>query len=174
MSATLDRRDLLKLFTASAFAGPLLLTAADKDKPLFFSKDEFELLDVLSDHIIPTDGHSPGAHDAGVAAYIDRTVAEAFLPDDKEVWKTGLAEINRLSVEEHKRPYLKIGKEKQLALLTTLAKAEQDPKTAGEKFFVNLKESTAYAYYTSDIGIHQDIEYKGNVIQMEFAGYDAV
>jgi hypothetical protein len=174
MSATLDRSDLLKLFAASALAGPLQLTAAETDKPLFFSKDEFELLDVLTEHIIPTDSHSPGAHAAGVAAYIDRTVAEAFLPDYKDAWKTGLVEINRLSVEEHKRPYLKIGKEKQLALLTQLAKGEQDPKTAGEKFFALLKEDTAYGYYTSDIGIHKDIEYKGNVIQMQFAGYDAV
>jgi hypothetical protein len=174
MSATLDRRDLLKLLSASVLAGPLQLTAAEKDKPLFFSPDEFELLDTLTEQIIPTDSHSPGAHAAGVPFYIDRTVAEAFLPDYKEAWKTGLAELNRLSFEEHKHPYLKIGKEKQLALLALLAKAEQDPKTAGEKFFALLKEDTAYAYYTSDIGIHKDIEYKGNVIQMEFAGYDAV
>lgn len=171
---SLDRRDLLKMLTASALAGPMLLTAAEKDKPLYFSKQEFELLDTLTELIIPTDAHSPGAHDAGVAAYIDRTVAEAYLPEDKESWKKGLAEIDRLSIEDYKRPFLKAGKEKQVTLLKKLAHGEENPKSAGEKFFGQLKGHAAYAYYTSEIGIHKEIEYKGNVIQEQFAGYDAV
>ncbi len=174
MSSQLDRRELLKLFTASAFAAmPLQLTAAGTAK-LYFTGDEFELLDVLTEHIIPRDKHSPGAHDAEVAAYIDRTVAEAFLPEDKESWNKGLAELNRLSMEHHKRPFLKLGKGEQIALLKELAKAEDDPKTDGEKFFRQLKGATIFGYYTTDIGIHKDIEYKGNVIQEQFAGYNAV
>jgi hypothetical protein len=174
MSPGFDRRDLLKILTASALAGPLQLTAAEAGKPLYFSKEEFALLDSLTEHIIPRDAHSPGAHDAGVAAYIDRTVAEAFLPEDKQSWSKGLAEINRLSVEDTHRPFLKSGKDAQITLLTKLAHAENDPKSEGEKFFRQLKGDTAFAYYFSKIGIHKDIEYKGNVIQEQFSGYDAV
>ena len=173
MSSHLDRRDLLKLFTASAFAMPLQLTAAGTNKPLYFSEEEFLLLDILTEHIIPRDKHSPGAHDAGVAAYIDRTVAEAFLPEEKESWKKGLAEIDRLSVESHKHPFVKAGKSAQIALLERLAKAENDPKTDGEQFFAQLKGVTVFGYYTTDIGIHKDIEYKGNIILEQFVGYDA-
>ena len=173
MSYHLDRRDLLKLLTASAFTAPLQLTAAGMGK-LYFSEDEFVLLDVLTEHIIPRDAHSPGAHEAGVAAYIDRSVAEAFLPEEKASWKNGLAEINRLSVEGTKRPFLKAGKTEQIALLAKLAHGENDPKTDGEKFFAQLKEATVFGYYTSEIGIHKEIEYKGNVIQEQFSGYDAV
>jgi hypothetical protein len=168
------RRDLLKILTASALTGPLQLTAADPDKPLYFSKEEFALLDVLTEHIIPRDAHSPGAHDAACASYIDRTVAEAFLPEEKQSWNKGLAEMDRLAQEAHHKPFLKAHKKAQIALLTKLSNAEDAPKTDGEKFFVQLKESTVFAYYTSDIGIHQDIEYKGNTIQQEFSGYDAV
>lgn len=173
MSSPLDRRDLLKLFTASAFAMPLQLTAAGTSK-LFFTAEEFALLDVLTEHIIPRDSHSPGAHDAGVAAFIDREVAEAFLPEEKESWRKGLAEIDRLSVEEHKRPFLKVNKSAQVALLRKLAKADDEPKTEGEKFFRQLKGATIFGYYTTDIGIHKDIGYVGNVIQEQFSGYDAV
>jgi hypothetical protein len=173
VNSHLDRRDLLKLLTASALAAPLQLTAAGTGK-LYFSADEFVLLDLLTEHIIPRDAHSPGAHDASVADYIDRSVAEAFLPEEKESWKTGLAEIDRLSVESTKRPFVKAGKTGQIALLHKLAQAENDPKTDGEKFFAQLKEATVFGYYTSEIGIHKDIEYKGNVIQEQFSGYDAV
>ena len=173
MSSYLDRRDLLKLVSASAFAMPLQLSAAFKGKPLFFSETEFALLDALTEHIIPRDKHSPGAHDAEVAAYIDRTVAEAFLPEEKESWTRGLAEIDSLSVEAHKHPFLKLGKSAQISLLHKLAKEEDEPKTEGEKFFRQLKEATIFGYYTTDIGVHTDLEYKGNVIQEQFSGYDA-
>jgi len=179
MSSSFYRRDILKILSASALAGPLQLTAAEADKPLYFSKEEFALLDVLTEHIIPRDAHSGGAHDAGVAAFIDRTVAEAFLPEEKQSWNKGLAEINRLSLESNDRPFLKAHKDAQIALLTKLAQAEDAPpahgqETDGEKFFHQLKESTVFAYYTSEIGIHKDIEYKGNTIQEQFSGYDAV
>ncbi len=174
MSSVLDRRDLLKILTATAFKCPLQLTAAGANKHLYFTDEDFTLLDVLTEHIIPRDSHSPGAHDAGVAAFIDKTVAEAFLPEDKESWIKGFVEINRLSVENNKRAFLKIGKKEQVAILQKLAQAEHDPKTEGEKFFAQLKNTAAFAYYSSDIGIHQEMEYKGNVILEQFAGYDAV
>jgi hypothetical protein len=154
----MQRRDVLKLFAGAA---ALSLAAAEPGAPLYFSKEEFAALDELAEMIIPADSHSPGAHQAGVAAFIDKTVAEAFLPEEKTSWKKGLA------------PFVPLNKSQRLALLTTLAAKEQDPHTEAERFFNQLKEATAYAYYTSSIGIHQDIQYVGNVIQMEFAGYDA-
>jgi len=147
----MHRRDLLKLLIGTA---ALQLTAAEPGAPLYFSKPEFAALDQLTEMIIPADDHSPGAREAGVAAYIDKTVAEAFLPEDKTTWRKGVA------------PFVPLDKTQRLTMLTELA-AKDDP------FFQQLKESTAYAYYTSKIGIHQDIQYLGNVIQIDFAGYDA-
>ena len=37
---------------------------------------------------------------------------------------------------------------------------------------MELKFSTADAYYSSKIGIHQEMEYKGNVLLPEFVGYE--
>jgi len=175
VSSTFDRRDVLKILTASAtFAGPLQLAAAEPDKPLYFTPDEFALLDHLTELLIPRDAHSRGAHDAGVAAFIDRTAAEAFLPEDKQSWNKGLAEIDRLSVAQTKRTFLKVTKDQQVALLKKLAKSGDNAKSEGERFFGQLKNTTVFGYYTSKIGIHEETEYKGNVILEQFAGYEAV
>jgi hypothetical protein len=54
-----------------------------------------------------------------------------------------------------------------------MARNEVDPKKPEELFFHRLKGRTAHAYYSSKIGIHQDIEYKGNSILEDFVGFDA-
>lgn len=172
MEAALNRRDLFKALTAAAFA-TLQLPAAEPGAPLYFTKEEFALLDALTELVIPTDDHSPGAHEAGVAPYIDRRVAEAFLAEDKESWRKGLAAMNALSQSNCQCPFLKASRDQQNGMLKDLAAKERDAKTEPEKFFTQLKETTAFAYYSSSIGIHQEIEYKGNVLLDQFVGYDA-
>lgn len=172
METGLNRRDLFKVFTAAAFT-TLQLPAAEPNAPLFFRRDEFALLDALTDLVIPTDEHSPGAHDAGVAAYIDRSVAEAFLAEDKDSWRNGLKSIDELSQSMYGSPFLKINQQQQTALVENIAKAEDHPKTEPEKFFTQLKQTTAFVYYSSSIGIHEETNYKGNVILEQFVGYDA-
>jgi hypothetical protein len=39
-----------------------------------------------------------------------------------------------------------------------------------ETFFANTKQATIHGYYTSEIGIHKDLHYKGNQILAEFVG----
>jgi hypothetical protein len=39
-------------------------------------------------------------------------------------------------------------------------------------FFHDLKELTVRGYYTSKIGIHDELEYKGNRILQEYVGCD--
>jgi hypothetical protein len=157
-----NRREILKL--AGGVFACLQLPAAEPGAPLFFMAEEFALLDTLTELIIPTDGHSPGAHEAGVAAYIDRTVAEAYVPDEKASWRKGLAAIHQLVKESGSTP---------AAVLTKLAANEKDSKTEAEKFFTQLKQTTAFAYYSSSIGIHQEMGYLGNVLLPQFKGYEA-
>jgi gluconate 2-dehydrogenase subunit 3-like protein len=55
-----------------------------------------------------------------------------------------------------------------------MAAGESDPKTPAEQFFKEIKGMTIRAYYTSKVGIHDDQQYKGNVVQTgEYAGFDA-
>ena len=43
-------------------------------------------------------------------------------------------------------------------------------RTPLEAFFANTKQATIHGYYTSEIGIHKDLRYKGNQILAEFVG----
>jgi len=47
-------------------------------------------------------------------------------------------------------------------------------KTLLEEFFANTKQATIHGYYTSEIGIHQELHYKGNKILLEFVGCETV
>ena len=170
MDSSLTRRDLLRGATVLAFT-TLQLPAADPGAPLFFTREEFQLLDALTDLIIPTDEHSPGAREAAVARYIDKTVAEAFDAETKTSWRKGLALVNDLSREKNRAPFLKASKRQQVEVLTEMAQNEFAPKTDAEKFFGQLKQTTAATYYSTSLGIHEEMNYKGNVMLQQFVGY---
>lgn len=169
-----SRREMVKL-AAGAMVVPALPQAKQDVKvhhQKFFTADELKMVDELGELIIPTDDHSPGARAAKCADYIDARLAESPELETKQQWRDGLKRINQLSVEMHKQPFLKSSPEQRIALLTRIAANEADPKTPEEKFFGELKSRVAHAYYTSKIGIHQELEYKGNTYLREFAGVD--
>jgi len=168
----LTRRELIQLTAATAIAGAVPSGLASEPALKFFTKDEFAMVDELSELIIPTDEHSPGARAAQVAAYIDGRLAESFEDEPKKRWREGLARINSLSGEMHGRPFMQATSEQRVALLTRIAKNEEKPEAPEEHFFQELKGRTAHAYYTSKTGIHQEMEYKGNVLLPEFVGYE--
>jgi hypothetical protein len=181
----LTRRELLKLAGGAAALAPLAgmpiapaAAATSAAAPSFFTSAEFRLLDELTELIIPSDEHSPGARAAEVAAYIDRKLAEydpkiAELKESRDSWKAGLEAVDALSKEMHGAAILDVPEEKRVAVLERLAQKEKSAETPAEKFFGQLKGWTARGYYTSKIGIHQEMEYKGNVLQNDYAGIDA-
>ena len=135
----------------------------------FFNPQEMETVAAISDLIIPTDEHSPGAKAAGVSGFIDLMVNES--PNEvKALWREGLAAVDRMSELQFSVAFIRAGQEQQISLLKTISRNERRPKTIEERFFVAIKSLTVDAYYTSAIGIHQDLQYKGNAILKEFVG----
>ena len=55
-------------------------------------------------------------------------------------------------------------------LLSPLARNEESPTAPLEQFFKATKDATIRGYYTSEIGIQKELEYKGNRILGEFVG----
>ena len=55
--------------------------------------------------------------------------------------------------------------------IAEVAAHEQHPTSDLERFFIVLKVMTVNGYYTSEIGIHQDLEYIGNTYLDVFPGY---
>lgn len=175
----LSRRELIEV-TAAVVAAPLLKVGVVGARgpagapARFLTQAESALLDELTELLIPTDDHSPGARAAGVAAYIDARLVESLEPEWRARWRSGLQAVNALSLELSGKPLLEATPDQRVAVLTRMAAGESAPKSEVERFFVELKQWTVRGYYTSDIGIHADQEYKGNVYQPgEFAGFDA-
>ena len=193
---TVSRREALKLAAAAA-AAPLLpglgdvpasaARAAAAAAPRvaagrFFSAPEMAVLDELVEMIIPADAHSGGARAAGVAAYIDGRLAEydpaiPVLGADRERWKAGLATVEALSRETSGKSFAETTAAERTALLERIARPllerEVPAEEPGQRFFVELKSWTARGYYTSRVGIHDEMEYKGNRAIVEFSGVDA-
>lgn len=170
MPYEIDRRDLIRIGAGAVLAAPAAFAVADT--PKFFTPTEFATLDELTESIIPSDDHSPGARAAQVAAYIDARAAEAFESNDRDDWRNGLKLVDDLSRKMHGHAFMEASPGERIAVLTRMAKHEMNPKAPEEVFFGKLKRATAHAYYTSKIGIHQEMEYKGNVMLEEFAGYE--
>jgi Gluconate 2-dehydrogenase subunit 3 len=169
------RRDVLNVAGVAVVSQlvPGCGAPAPPSETAFFTPQEFTLVDELTELILPADDHSPGARAAQVAAFVDQQLHESLEDDLKSQWREGLKSIDAMAREMHGAAFLEASPEQRVAVLERVAQNENAPEKPEEHFFAELKSRTAFAYYTSEIGIHQELEYKGNVAQDEFAGYDA-
>ena len=142
----------------SASATERAAWAADDYQLAFFTPAENTLLDQLMEMIIPADSQSGGAQAARVSLFADRMVSTGNDAAKLE-WRKGL-ELFRDEAE----------KSSVAEVLARAATGEAHPQSDLEKFFVTLKEMTVNGYYSSEIGIHADLEYQGNTYVAEFPG----
>jgi hypothetical protein len=150
-----------------AFAGIQQTSAAPQLKVL--SASQYAALDALVDAIIPTDERSPGAREARVADYIDLLLSEG---DDalRQQWLEGLDAMDAAAVGRFGAPISKLPSEQLDRLLTDVSRNELQPQTTLERFFGVTKQAAIAGYYTSEIGIHKDLRYKGNQVLAVFHG----
>jgi Gluconate 2-dehydrogenase subunit 3 len=175
----LTRREVLKAAATAAAATPLVsgdrlvaAVASPTSAPKFFTRAQYALVDELTEILIPTDEHSGGARAAGVVAYIDSRLAEAVEPEPKQHFLAGLARVDQIARDTKGGPFMSLTPADREAIVTALAAEEKSPESVEGKFFVELKRHTVRGYYTSKIGIHDEMEYKGNVMQEEYSGID--
>jgi hypothetical protein len=152
---------------AEAFAAIQATNAPPK--LAFLSAAQYATVDSMAETIIPADDHSPGARAARVADYIDLLLAESDA-EVQQTWKTGLAALDKTSQERFGAPYARLTAAQASDLLVDISRNELAPQTPLEHFFVATKTATIRGYYTSEIGIHQELEYKGNKFLQEFVG----
>lgn len=134
-------------------------------KAKFFSADQMALIATISELIIPTDDHSKGAIDAEVPEFIDLMISESPA-ETKKQWTDGLAAVDKMAPAG----FNKASKDQQIAILTAISKNEMKPSTTEERFFKTIKNMTIDGYYTSRIGIHDELKYQGNTYLKEFKG----
>jgi Gluconate 2-dehydrogenase subunit 3 len=152
---------------AEAFAA--IQATGAPPKPAFLTAEQYGAVDALAEVIIPADEHSPGARAARVADYIDLLLAESDR-QTQEAWTAGLAALDKASQERFGAPFARLAAAQASDLLTGISRKEFDPQTPLEQFFAVTKSATIRGYYTSEIGIQQDLQYKGNKFLREFVG----
>ena len=131
-------------------------------------------MDELSELIIPADDHSPGAKAANVAPYIDSQLAEAWDETGPHDVARGPAP-GRAAVagsRTARRSCSRLPEQRRRRADPDGGEREQARRRPEEMFFVELKSRVVQAYYTSEIGIKQEMEYKGNTYLAEFVGID--
>jgi gluconate 2-dehydrogenase gamma chain len=152
--------------------------SAGSYKPLFFSPQQYQILEHLAEMIIPEDD-SPGAKQAGVAEFIYYMVANRVpVSTSRDIRSTddaiaagdeaqnrflaGLDWMNARSHSEFKREFMDCTPEQQNSLVEELAyKAKFKPTTeSGRAFFQMMRDYTVVGYYTTKIGL-QSIGYPG-------------
>jgi hypothetical protein len=142
----------------------------NKSQPLkFFTEEENRTVTEMTERIIPADDSSPGAKAARVSEYIDLIVSESPAVT-KNLWRDGLAAVNKKSREMFGKAFADATVDQQVELLKQISKNEKASSTDLERFFRTVKYATIDGYYTSKIGIHQELKYKGNSYLKEFVG----
>ena len=135
-----------------------------------FDAHQNETVVVLSELIIPqTD--TPGAKAAKVNEFVDLVLSDASESDRKQFLK-GLAWMDARSQELFGTDFMSAAPEQQTALLTILAspknKAFEDQ--VGIDFFNAIKGLTITGYYTSEIGMKQELGDDGQLFFLEYPG----
>lgn len=139
-------------------------------KPKFFDAHQNETLIVLTELIIPATD-TPGAKAALVNRYLDLRFNEET-PERQEEILQALGWFDGRSLSLHNKPFVKLSEAQQKALLEPLAnhansKTEDEP---GVKAFSLMKSLTIFGYYTSKIGLDQELRYEGDRFNPSFPG----
>lgn len=144
--------------------------AAANWKPQFFDAHQNETLIALTDLIIPATD-TPGAKAALVNRYADLRYNEETRENQQAIIQA-LAWFDGRSLALHNKPFVSLTQAQQTALLKPLAdpsKARPEDE-AGVKAFDFIKELTIFGYYTSKIGLDEELRYQGDTYNTSFPG----
>jgi hypothetical protein len=142
--------------------GAVQIAPAGPYKPQNFGEQEFAVISRIADLIIPPT-NTPGAAAAGVPRYIDEVVTAN--PGHKARFRAGLKWLDSAAAKSGKK-FLELDEAQQVAILKPLSAAADSGRTQsdGARFFALMKSMTADGYYTSRIGLVDELGYKGNTV----------
>jgi gluconate 2-dehydrogenase gamma chain len=139
-------------------------------KPQFFDDHQNETMIILSDLIIPATD-TPGAKAALVNRYVDLLYSEEPADRQRELIQA-LAWFDGRALSLHGKPFVDLTQEQQIAMVEPIAdpsKARPEDE-AGVKAFELIKGLTIAGYYTSKIGLDEELRYEGDRYNTSFPG----
>jgi len=154
---------------ASAEAQTAQPAARPAYRPKQFTTDEWRLLRVLVDYVIPRDARSGSATDAGVPEFMDFMLGEYA---SMRTWmKNGLGWMNAECRSRFGRGFVSCTDAQRREVLDAIAypKKAAAAMKPGVDFFNNLRNLTASGFWSSRIGV-KDLGYIGNVPVAKWEG----
>jgi hypothetical protein len=129
---------------------------------LILDPHQHEIVATLSELIIP-ETDTPGARAARVGEFIDLIVAEWYTDEQRARFFEGLADLDRRSQAALGRKFLEAESPDQVRIVSEL-EADWLRFSAGggkaeEHFFPEIKRLTLYGYYTSRVGLEQELHW---------------
>lgn len=166
----MHRRDLLRLFGGvSVIAGftpdeLLALGHATHERlgversPLgFFDAHQMHTVAAAGERIIPVTD-TPGALAAECHRFAERIVADHYAPERQRRYLDGLIDLDRRAVAAHQATFVELEAAGQDGILTAVeAEAYAAREGGADSFWRDLKYLTMYGYYTSQVGIEQEL-----------------
>ena len=187
MNPHISRRQALALLTAGPVAA-MTWTSAEAEqahehatqaraqaqpsaayKRRFFTAHEYATVAVLVDLIIPRDGRSGSATEAGVPEFMDFMMIDQ--PRRQVAMRGGLALVDKLSQDRCGTRFVSASDRDRRALLDEIAyTSNPDPGLSHAiGFFSSFRDLTATGFFTSKMGV-ADLQYVGNVFVDEWTG----
>jgi hypothetical protein len=114
---------------------------------------------VLSELIIPQTT-TPGAKGARVNEFIDIFLSSVNASKRQEFLE-GLQWIDMRSQQLFQTLFVKATPQQQTELLTRLSVPNSTETTSGQNFFKLIKGLTVFGYYTSKVGIEEELKFEG-------------
>jgi hypothetical protein len=136
--------------------------------PAVLSPQQFDTVGTLVELIIPTTD-TPGAKTALVDRYVDGVLSTAN-PATRDRFLSGLSWIDARSRTLFGSPFNNVTPSQQIDLLTRLAAENSAEDPAGVQFFTAVKSMTITGYYTTEIGLMQELGTSGVLMLPSFPG----
>jgi hypothetical protein len=146
--------------------------AASKSSTRFLTPAEYAFVDELTETIIPADSHSGGAKAAKVVDYVDQVLRESVEEMRRSDFREGLRLVDLMIRHQCGKSFVEASAEERIAVLTVLSQNISLTELPEIRFFREIRELTIHGYYTSKIGIHDDLDYQGNRMIAEYVGCD--
>lgn len=139
--------------------------------PKVFDPHQNETVICVSELIIPQT-ETPGAKATLVNRFIDEVLAGADEPVRRQ-FLDGLSWIDARSTADHGKDFVSSTPDQQTALLTGLSAADVGANDrTGADFFHAIKAMTITGYYTTEIGLQQELGDDGQLFTLKFLGCD--
>lgn len=135
----------------------------------FLNEADFRAISRITDLIIPAT-NTPSASGAGVPQYIDLILAQDA--EQQQLVAEGLHWLDAEAGTRGGKTFVDLPEEIQVGILEPLCEAADTGKSASRnaQFFALIKKLTADGYYTSKIGLMDELGYKGNAVLNAFEG----